>query len=142
MSSLKTHYGHAARQLYRVMERVDAAPELAELRGRTLYSLIVFLDPINTVNSPLFAELRAEAKRAERVPSAFEPQIASVGAIEWLAPSVADHSLAGIYQAKITNADHASWDWDTYVLRHLPHREHPLLVDTFDRFTAPIERSS
>jgi hypothetical protein len=141
LESLKTHYGQAARQLYRISERVEHVAGLAEFRGRPLHSLIVLLDPITTVNSPLFSELRAEAKKAERVPVEFEPQIASVAAIEFLAPNLADRSLAEIYRAKTASPEHVSWDWDTYVLNQLPHREHPMLESTFDEFTALLERS-
>lgn len=139
LDSLKTHYGQAAGQLYRLSKRIDHVPELALFRDQPLHSLIVLLDPITTINSPFFAELRAEAKKAEGVPADFEPQIASVGALEYLAPSLATRSLADIYRAKTTTADHAYWDWDTYALGQLPHIEHPLLSSCFDEFTAPAE---
>jgi hypothetical protein len=141
LASLKTHYGQAARQLYRVSQRIDQVPELASFRRKPLHSLIVLLDPINTINSPLFADLRAEAKAAEKVPVDFEPQIASVGAIEMLAPSLGTRSLADIYQAKVSTADHAFWDWDTYVRGQLPLVEHPLLSECFEEFIQPAERS-
>lgn len=137
--SLRTHYGQAVRQLYRVQQRIETQPELADLRGRELHSLIVVLDPIPVVNSPLFEPLRAEAKRAVGVPVDFDPQVCSVDAIEILAPHLKERSLAQLYGAKIATADHRFWDWDTYVADQLGVAEHPGLLETYEAFTRPLD---
>lgn len=137
--SLKTHYGQAVRQLYRVQQRVETELELAAFRGRELHSLIVFLDPINTVNSPLFEPLRTAAKEAAGVPPEFDPQVCSIGALELLAPHLAERSLAETYRNKVSTSDHRFWDWDTYVSGQLALKEHPGLIRCFEEFTAPLD---
>jgi len=139
IAALKTHYGQAARQLYRITQRVATQPELALLRGRGLNSLVVFLEPIVWVNTPLFEPLRAAAKQAENVPVEFDPQICSVDAIELLAAHLADHSLFDICRRKVSEADHRYWDWDTYVRAQFPLEKNRELVRCFDEFTKPID---
>lgn len=138
--SLRAHYGQAVRQLYRMQQRIGTQRELEEFRGRDLHSLIVVLDPIPVVNSPLFEPLRADAKRAVGVPADFDPQVCSVDAIELLAPHLKERSLSDLYRAKLATADHRYWDWDTYVSNKLGVAEHPGLLDTYESFTALVGR--